>query len=86
MTTLTSSSNSQQAEPGCEYFQIVNKRTGKCMKLGNVNDRILQFTCGTGNVFLWKRKKNNDDGTYIITSKIGNYVWDSYGGVTWLRI
>jgi len=63
------------------WTQIVNKGSNMCVKFENAKNRIVQGTCGNGDEFLWKFVAL-DDGHYLIYSKKGDYVFDSFYGKT----
>ena len=69
-----------------DYFtnklvRIKNMRTGKCIKFVGPNTKLNQFTCADTLDFYWIVSKNQDN-SYLISSKLGNYVFDNNGGKT----
>jgi len=62
--------------PVNKFIGIRNMITKKCIQMGAKNTQLLQGDCALNDNNLWKVTVNPDN-TYIITSKVGNFVFDN---------
>jgi hypothetical protein len=64
------------------WVNIIHSATGKCMKFHGVNKKLELDKCHNGDEYGWNLSFYSVDGSYFITSRIGNYLLDNYSNLS----